>query len=199
MKQFYRLFLYFFLFINFSCTSYQSTDIVLHNTNFKLAEFFSKQIDSLQKANASLNLKVELNKKVSTTDLETINWQKELQAFSDLAIENQKYKDTFICDTTPLTNGAILLKYLAKDGVSKIKLVEIFIVNNNVKTVFAKLNSTNYLYSTSTTLYYETNSYFFINAKDNFRGLGFLNSDLFIKGILFNKQLSVSYIKRSNG
>lgn len=184
-----KIFLSFFLFliVSFSCTSNQSTDIVLYNTNFKLADFFLQQIDSLQKTNASLNLKVELNKKTSIIDLGDVIWQKELQTFSDLAIENQKYKDTFVCDTTTLTNGSILLKYLAKEN-SKIKLVEIFIVDNKVKTVFAKLNSTNYLYTTSTTLYYETDNYFAINAKDNFRGLGFLNSDLLIKGVIKNER-----------
>lgn len=181
-----KIFLSFFLFflLSFSCTSNKSTDTVLRNTNFKLADFFSKQVDSLTKSNANLNLSVELNKNSTTTFIQDVDWKKELQFFLNLDIENPKYKDVFTCDTTRLPYDSFLLKYLAKDSLAKIKLAEIYIVNNNVKTVFAQLNSTNYLYTKSTTLYYETGNYFAINAKDNFLRIGFLNSDLFIKGII---------------
>lgn len=167
----------------FSCST-EKNDSITENTNFKLGDFFTHQIDSLQKSNLYLNLETTLNKNVSDTILQEVHWQKQLQLFSELAIENPKYKGSFVCDTVLAANESVLLKYKAVEDNSKIKLVEIFIVNQQVKTVFAKLNSSNYLYDASTVLYYETDNYFTIEAKDNFPWLGFLNSDLSIKGFI---------------
>lgn len=183
MKNIFGVLLISGLLFAFSCST-EKKDGVSKNTNFKLGDFFSQQIDSLQKNSLHLHLKTTLNKDVSDTILQEVNWQKQLQLFSDLAIENPKYKDSFVCDTILAENGAVLLKYKAIEDNSKIKLVEIFIVNQHVKTVFAKLNSSNYLYDASTVLYYETDNYFTIEAKDNFPWLGFLNSDLSIKGFI---------------
>lgn len=120
---------------------------------FDLKKYFSQQAYLLNKEQTQLQKQIIKDGKTEEKKFTTVNWQSELNPFSDCDINKPSWFHSYFSDTT-FAAGEMRVKYLARDASLPVQQLLISFENNHVKRMYIdKVSANNYYHSKNTYAY----------------------------------------------
>lgn len=170
----------------FLLVSCQENEPIANESNyFSTKHFFESEFNRLNSRSTLVKKITLLNGKIDSTGFKTVDWKKELELFENSDINKPAWKSSFKVDSIRI-DSSLLIRYTAMDSAISVQLLEIKILENQVKSIHVRKASSNFIYKTAQQLSYYVDSSYTIQGSQNV--LWFYHSNYKVSGYLEKKK-----------